>query len=153
MYTQINTNLQNLLESLCVLPWRNCVQHFEFLQCLAMSMIFWLLILVGWGRTHLGPPANTLQQAKLPLVSHNDCKKTWRTIDSSAHLCAGEGRAGASGGCNGDSGGPLVCEIGDRWYLHGAVSFGMKDCPTTHYTVFTRITSYISWILQKIGRY
>lgn len=124
----------------------------EFLRCLN-DRIFWLWILVGWGRTHFGLAANTLQQAKLPLVSHSDCKKTWRTIDRSAHLCAGEGRAGASGGCNGDSGGPLVCEMGNRWYLHGAVSFGMKDCPTTHYTVFTRITSYISWIMQKIGRY
>lgn len=118
-----------------------------------MLIIFWPLILVGWGRTHFGIAANTLQQAKLPLVSHNDCRKIWRTIDRSAHLCAGEGRAGASGGCNGDSGGPLVCEVGSRWYLHGAVSFGMKDCPTTHYTVFTRITSYISRILQKIGWY
>ncbi|KAJ7370883.1 Chymotrypsinogen B [Desmophyllum pertusum] len=107
--------------------------------------------ITGWGRTSAGPPANTLQQAKLPLVSHSDCRKKWRTIDSSAHLCAGEGRSGASGGCNGDSGGPLVCEKGGKWYLHGAVSFGMQYCPTTHYTVFTRITSYISWIQEKIG--
>ena len=68
-----------------------------------------------------------------------------------AHLCAGEGRSAASGGCNGDSGGPLACEMGGKWYLHGAVSFGMRNCPTTHYTVFARITSYKSWILQKIG--
>lgn len=68
-------------------------------------------------------------------------------------MCAGEGRSGASGGCHGDSGGPLVCEMGGKWYLHGAVSFGMRGCPTTHYTVFTRITSYISWINEKMGRY
>ena len=59
----------------------------------------------------------------------------------------------ASGGCNGDSGGPLVCNVGGTWYLHGAVSFGKQNCPTTHYTVFTRITSYHSWILGKIGSY
>ena len=73
------------------------------------------------------------------------------SVDRSAHLCAGEGRASASGGCNGDSGGPLACEMGGKWFLHGAVSFGMRNCPTTHYTVFTRVASYNSWILEKIG--
>ena len=108
--------------------------------------------LVGWGRTSGGgPAADILQQAKLPLVSHANCRRKYGTVDQKAHLCAGEGRAGASGGCNGDSGGPLVCEMGGKWYLHGAVSFGMRNCPTTHYTVFARITSYKSWILQKIG--
>ena len=110
--------------------------------------------IAGWGRIYGGgPAADILQQAKLPLVSHSDCKKKYRTVDSSAHLCAGEGRASASGGCNGDSGGPLACEVGGKWYLHGAVSFGMRNCPTTHYTVFARVTSYKTWILEKIGAY
>ena len=33
-------------------------------------------------------------------------------VDKNAHLCAGEGHAAASGGCNGDSGGPLACVNG-----------------------------------------
>ena len=113
-----------------------------------------LLITSGWGRTSGGGPLpEILQQAKLPLVSHGDCKKKYGIVDRSAHLCTGEGHAAAAGGCNGDSGGPLVCEMGGKWYLHGAVSFGKRDCPTTHYTVFARITSYLSWILEKIGWY
>ena len=108
--------------------------------------------LVGWGRiSGGGPAADILQQAKLPLVSHTDCRKKYGSVDRNAHLCAGEGRAAASGGCNGDSGGPLACEMGGKWYLHGAVSFGKRNCPTTHFTVFARITSYKSWILNKIG--
>ncbi|XP_073242452.1 chymotrypsinogen B-like isoform X2 [Porites lutea] len=108
--------------------------------------------ITGWGRTYGGGPLpEILQQARLPLVSHSDCKKKYGTVDRSAHLCAGEGRTAASGGCNGDSGGPLVCEMGGKWYLHGAVSFGKQNCPTTHYTVFARITSYKAWIEQKIG--
>lgn len=109
--------------------------------------------ITGWGRiSGNGPAADILQQAKLPLASHEACKRKYGgTIDSRAHLCAGEGRSGAPGGCNGDSGGPLVCEMGGKWYLHGAVSFGMRSCPTTHFTVFARITTYKSWILQKIG--
>jgi len=108
--------------------------------------------ITGWGRTSGGgPAANILQQAQLPLVSHNKCKEKYGVVDRSAHLCAGAGHEAASGGCNGDSGGPLVCEMAGKWYLHGAVSFGRENCPTTHYTVFTRITSYRSWILEKIG--
>ena len=84
-------------------------------------------------------------------MSHSKCREKYVIVDSSAHLCAGAGHASASGGCNGDSGGPLVCEMAGKWYLHGAVSFGKRNCPTTHYTVFTRITSYKSWILDKIG--
>ena len=57
----------------------------------------------------------------------------------------------ASGGCNGDSGGPLVCEQAGTWFLHGAVSFGRRNCPTTHYTVFARVTSYKQWIEDKMG--
>lgn len=108
--------------------------------------------ITGWGRiSGGGPAADILQQAKLPLVSHTDCRKKYGSVDRNAHLCAGEGRAAASGGCNGDSGGPLACEMGGKWYLHGAVSFGRRNCPTTHFTVFARITSYKSWILNKIG--
>ncbi|KAJ7370878.1 Chymotrypsinogen B [Desmophyllum pertusum] len=109
--------------------------------------------ITGWGRiSGRGPLADVLQEAKLPLVSNSDCRRTYGSfIDSSAHLCAGEGRSAAAGGCNGDSGGPLVCEMGGKWYLHGAVSFGAQNCPTTHFTVFARITSYKSWILQKLG--
>ena len=84
-------------------------------------------------------------------MSHTDCKRKYSIVDRSAHLCAGEGRAAASGGCNGDSGGPLACKMRGKWYLHGVVSFGKRNCPTTYFTVFARITSYKSWILGKIG--
>ena len=108
----------------------------------------------GGGRTYGGGPLpDILQQARLPLVSHSDCNKKYGTVDRRAHLCASEGRTAASGGCNGDSGGPLVCEMGGKWYLHGAVSFGKRNCPTTHYTVFARITSYKASIEQKLGEY
>jgi len=108
--------------------------------------------ITGWGRTSGGGSLpDILQQAMLPIASHDDCRRKYGSVNSVAHLCAGEARSGASGGCNGDSGGPLVCEEGGRWYLQGAVSFGRRNCPTTHYTVFARVASYIDWIKQNSG--
>jgi len=108
----------------------------------------------GWGATRGGHPgaAKTLQQAMLPIVSPDTCRKKYSSrIHNDYHICAGEGRAGASGGCNGDSGGPLTCEEGGRWYLHGAVSFGKLHCPTEYYTVFARVSNYVRWIQTTTG--
>ena len=118
-----------------------------------MTSLSLIIFLPGWGRiSGGGPAADILQQAVLPVVSHAACKAKYGSIlQERAHLCAGEGKSSASGGCNGDSGGPLVCEENGRWVLHGDVSFGMRNCPTTHYTVFGRIFSYLSWINKNIG--
>lgn len=111
------------------------------------------LTLVGWGLVSgWGPAADRLKQAKLPVRSDEDCEAKYRSLyDRNVHLCAGEGREGTSGGCRGDSGGPFVCEMGNTWYLHGAVSFGMKRCTTAYPTVFTKIVNHVSWILDMIG--
>ena len=117
-------------------------------------IIFFYVNAVGWGRISgwAGQLADRLKQAKLPLRSDDECQKKYRSIfDRKVHLCAGEGRVDASGGCQGDSGGPFVCEMGGTWYLHGAVSFGMSRCTTEYYTVFTRITNYVPWILNNVG--
>jgi chymotrypsin/chymotrypsin-like protease len=109
-------------------------------------------IFKGWGRIYGGGPLpDILQQAMLPVASHSDCRSKYSIADRKAHLCAGEARSSASGGCNGDSGGPFVCEEGGRWVVHGAVSFGKRNCPTTHYTVFARVYSYLAWINSNIG--
>lgn len=109
--------------------------------------------MLGWGRlSGSGSSPDILQQAEIPIVSHEECKKKYNRYDSKAHLCAGQGHSGGSGGCQGDSGGPLVCEKGGTWFLHGAVSFGKRGCPTKYNTVFARITTYIPWIMDKLGK-
>ena len=109
--------------------------------------------MLGWGRlSGSGSSPDILQQAKIPIVSHEECRKKYSRYDSKAHLCAGQGHSGGSGGCQGDSGGPLVCEKDGTWYLHGAVSFGKRGCPTKYNTVFARITTYIPWIMDKLGK-
>lgn len=68
-------------------------------------------------------------------------------------VCAGSGVANQAGGCQGDSGGPFVCKENGKWVLRGAVSWGNPMCKTDHYTVFARISNFIDWINQNIGKY
>lgn len=47
----------------------------------------------------------------------------------------------------GDSGGPLTVEENGRTFLIGLVSFGRKaGCEKGYPAVFTRITSFMTWI-------
>ncbi|XP_066499747.1 chymotrypsin-like elastase family member 2A [Hoplias malabaricus] len=104
----------------------------------------------GWGRMKTGGPiADVLQQALLPVVDHATCTKPdwWGTQVKETMVCAGGD--GIVSGCNGDSGGPLNCQNADgAWEVHGIVSFGSGlSCNLAKKpTVFTRVTSYISWI-------
>ncbi|KAL9970706.1 hypothetical protein ACROYT_G023118 [Oculina patagonica] len=110
--------------------------------------------ITGWGRTvGGGSAANTLQQAMLPVVSHNQCHQTnskMLPVDESSMVCAGSGVANQAGGCQGDSGGPFVCEENGKWVLRGAVSWGHYKCQTDHFTVFSRVSSFRNWIDNKI---
>ncbi|XP_028166477.1 collagenase-like [Ostrinia furnacalis] len=56
------------------------------------------------------------------------------------------------GSCGGDSGGPLfISERSGEKYLIGVVSYGSAyGCEAGHPTVFTRISSFIDWIYDKI---
>ncbi|KAG7255999.1 hypothetical protein CRUP_014235 [Coryphaenoides rupestris] len=104
----------------------------------------------GWGRLATsGAPADLLQQALLPVVDHATCSQAdwWSVLATDKMVCAGGD--GIKAGCNGDSGGPLNCQNPDgSWEVHGAVSFGSGEgCNVLQKpTVFTQVSSYISWI-------
>ncbi|XP_001632947.3 chymotrypsinogen B isoform X2 [Nematostella vectensis] len=108
--------------------------------------------ITGWGRTvGGGSAAGILQQAMLPVAGDSDCQRTngrLVPVDSTSMICAG---GQGKGGCQGDSGGPFVCEEGGKWVLRGAVSWGHSMCRTDHYTVFARISNFVSWINGKMG--
>ena len=97
-----------------------------------------------------GPHAIVLQQAKLPLVSHDQCAAVngaLREVEKFNMLCAGYGGNSSISGCHGDSGGPFVCqEDGGRWFLRGIVSWGDNECKGKSYSVFARVSSFIDWI-------
>ena len=57
------------------------------------------------------------------------------------------------GTCDGDSGGPLACRstTDGKWVLIGILSFGPQDCSSRDaYSVYTRVSSYVNWINNKI---
>merc|ERR1712168_44584 len=113
--------------------------------------------ITGWGRTIGGGKAATiLQQAEMPVSSHEDCVKANNGIaqvHEESMLCAGYATTGVHiSGCQGDSGGPFVCEEGNGWVLRGAVGWGNPKCKAeSTYTVFARVSTYIDWINQRIN--
>ncbi|XDA88826.1 hypothetical protein R6Z07F_018455 [Ovis aries] len=112
----------------------------------------------GWGDIRLGGPLRPphhLQEVEVPVVGNEDCNRHYQNTSADAArqiikddmLCAGsEGRDS----CQGDSGGPLVCSWNGTWVQVGVVSWGdvcgHRDLPG----VYTRVTSYVSWIHQTL---
>jgi len=57
--------------------------------------------------------------------------------------------------CSGDSGGPLVIKSSKSresivMYLEGIVSFGSERCDGGIPGIYTRVATYIPWILNNI---
>nr|XP_034957693.1 chymotrypsinogen B-like [Zootoca vivipara] len=98
----------------------------------------------GWGKTRYNAftTPSKLQQTALPLLSNEECKKSWGSNISDLMICAG---AAGSSSCMGDSGGPLVCQEGGVWKLVGIVSWGSSRCSTTTPAVYARISRLRAW--------
>ncbi|XP_050550446.1 transmembrane protease serine 9-like [Spodoptera frugiperda] len=105
----------------------------------------------GYGRTVSGSGVlhGTLHYAKLPVITNVECQNSFPGWVQPSNICI-SGAFGASV-CTGDSGGPLVVDSNNRRILMGVLSFGhAQGCQSGHPVSYTRVTSYITWILSNL---
>merc|ERR1719228_561191 len=104
----------------------------------------------GWGVTVGGgsDTPNVLQEAHVDVYKHEDCRQVLPALGP-YHLCLG--KQGASAACQKDMGGPLSCFSYGRWKLAGVASWGPYGCPTSYPSVYSRISFYLSWIVEVTG--
>uniref|UniRef100_A0A8C9QAX0 Peptidase S1 domain-containing protein n=1 Tax=Spermophilus dauricus TaxID=99837 RepID=A0A8C9QAX0_SPEDA len=116
----------------------------------------------GWGNikdyTPLPEPYH-LQEVEVPIVGSQECDRKYQNMsfpDISERvikedmLCAGSrGRDS----CEGDSGGPLVCLWNCTWIQVGVVSWGHSCGHADLPGVYTRVTSYVSWIHHHVPQF
>ena len=111
----------------------------------------------GWGKLQeVGKFPKRLYQAKVPLVDRQNCSATYAlhhgyTITERMR-CAGLANGGIDA-CQGDSGGPLVCNRGSRWYLMGAVSWGVGCARSNAYGVYTDISKLKPWVVKTMNNW
>ncbi|KAM4726279.1 coagulation factor IX-like [Anableps anableps] len=105
----------------------------------------------GWGRTRgLGLEADKLQKISVPLADRTLCKQSSQNHITRFMFCAGFAD-GLIDSCQGDSGGPHATNYKGTWFLTGIVSWGEGCAQKGKYGIYTRVSRYYSWIVQKTG--
>ncbi|KAL7025797.1 hypothetical protein ACKWTF_013639 [Chironomus riparius] len=102
--------------------------------------------IVGFGRTLAARRSTIKQKLAIPIYDHEICKRKFlskKVIIHDEQLCAGG--EFSKDACDGDSGGPLQ-RFHNTWIVEGIVSFGylcgLEDWPA----IYTKVSSYRSWI-------
>ncbi|XP_062069286.1 plasma kallikrein isoform X2 [Lepus europaeus] len=105
----------------------------------------------GWGFTkEKGEIQNILQKANIPLVTNEECQRSYRDHAITKQMvCAGY-KEGGKDACKGDSGGPLVCKHNNIWLLVGITSWGEGCARREQPGVYTKVAEYVDWILQTM---
>ncbi|XP_016326459.1 urokinase-type plasminogen activator-like [Sinocyclocheilus anshuiensis] len=108
----------------------------------------------GYGREQEGLwyYSQYLREAKVNLLSEDVCssKAYYGNMITDNMLCARSPDWSADA-CKGDSGGPLVCRVRDRVFLFGVVSWGEGCSRQFRPGVYTKVSNYYNWILEKTG--
>ncbi|KAK6169154.1 hypothetical protein SNE40_020259 [Patella caerulea] len=111
---------------------------------------------IGWGKTKntLIYGSEKLQEARVPIVNRRRCQSVFNYDITDTQVCAGYKRGGVDS-CAGDSGGPLMCSRDDnngvkRWFIYGVTSYGEGCGRKGKYGIYTKVSSYLSWIRNTI---
>ncbi|XP_035256355.1 urokinase-type plasminogen activator-like isoform X2 [Anguilla anguilla] len=109
---------------------------------------------VGYGKEseRLWYNSQYLREAKVKLLPQDVCteKDYYGSLVTKNMFCAGS-PDWSKDACKGDSGGPLVCEVSDRMFLFGVVSWGEGCSRERRPGVYTRVTNYNRWIKENTG--
>ncbi|KAJ1069900.1 hypothetical protein K5549_009923 [Capra hircus] len=101
----------------------------------------------GWGQLGVNmPSADKLQEVDLEIQSEEKCIARFKDYIPFTQICAGD-PSKRKDSFLGNSGGPLVC----NGVAQGIVSYGSDDGTTPN--VYTRISSFLSWIQRTMRRY
>ncbi|CAF3158832.1 unnamed protein product [Rotaria sp. Silwood2] len=111
------------------------------------------LVAIGWGYLweDVHYLSRTLQQVTIQAVSSTlyGCQKSGM-VNPSVQFCAGT-MTGDKDTCQGDSGGPLMAFVNNRWVLAGITSLG-RGCAHLGYPgVYTRVSTFISFINSNVN--
>ncbi|XP_071385580.1 plasminogen activator, urokinase b [Centroberyx affinis] len=110
--------------------------------------------IAGYGKEKKGLWYNSqyLREAQVSLVEHHVCqeKEYYGNMITENMFCAGR-PDWSQDACEGDSGGPLVCEMDNRLFLFGIVSWGDGCAKEFRPGVYTTVTNYNQWIAEKTG--
>uniref|UniRef100_A0A182R4M9 Peptidase S1 domain-containing protein n=1 Tax=Anopheles funestus TaxID=62324 RepID=A0A182R4M9_ANOFN len=120
--------------------------------------------IAGWGRTkETGFEAKVLQELQIPILQNQECSQLYKKIRklfskkqfNDAVLCAGF-LEGGKDSCQGDSGGPLMLPYLVNKKFHyfqiGIVSYGVGCARAELPGVYTRVATFMDWILEQIGK-
>ncbi|MBI4898634.1 MAG: trypsin-like serine protease [Actinobacteria bacterium] len=111
--------------------------------------------LAGWGDTYYGEGAGTddLLDGDVQVESNASCLANYGGYIISSMICAAHySSAPYVSACQGDSGGPLVYNGGSGLKLVGITSFGINCALPPYSAVFTRVSSFKTWIEGVTGR-
>jgi len=108
----------------------------------------------GWGTLRAGGSTpKVLQEASVSIKSNSACQSAYGASSITPDMVCANGlnNGQTTDACQGDSGGPLVCVEENRWYLHGATSWG-RGCANPRYPgVWARVTENLDWIWSVSG--
>ena len=108
------------------------------------------LIAIGWGTTdpYVRSATPMLRQVTVKAIARSDVSCDNTINDDKVQFCAGVPEGGKDT-CYGDSGGPLMMFNDGQWHLIGVTSYGSNCAFPGFAGVYTRVTSFSSFI-QKI---
>ncbi|XP_021943330.1 chymotrypsinogen A [Folsomia candida] len=103
----------------------------------------------GWGMTvYGGPTGQRLMKTEVSIVPEHVCRNAWSQQLAPNILCTSE--MGKSV-CHVDSGGGIDFRSNGRWYAVGVTSAGGTGCRTHYPNIFTKVSSYLDWIIGTTG--